>query len=136
MPDLAPWLPLLAIPFDAEVLPTPEADALDPAASREKLLETVETFLERILMMPTLLVFEDGHWLDDSSRSLLLQLTRQAAMRPWLICVTTRPGSESSAHLDGPVQRLDLEPLGADRAAELALRSRTRSRCRARRSPR
>ena len=79
MPDLAPWLPLLAIPFDAEVLPTPESDALDPAASREKLLETVETFLERMLMMPTLLVVEDAHWLDDSSRSLLLQLTQKQA---------------------------------------------------------
>ncbi len=121
MPDLAPWLPLLAMPFDADVLATPEADALDPAASREKLLETVETFLERILMMPALLVFEDGHWLDDSSRSLLRQLTRQAAMRPWLICVTTRPGSESSVHLDGPARRVDLEPLGAERATELAL---------------
>ena len=121
MPDLAPWLPLLAIPFDAEVMSTPEADALDPAASREKTLETVETFLERILMMPTLLVFEDAHWLDDSSRSLLLQLTQKGAPRPWLICVTTRPGVETSVHLDGPAQQLSLEPLGADRAAELAL---------------
>src|SRR5262249_14363593 len=87
----------------------------------ERLLETVETFLERILMMPTLLVFEDGHWLDDSSRSLLRELTREPALRPWLICVTTRPGSESSVHLDGPVQRVALTPLGVDHAAELAL---------------
>jgi class 3 adenylate cyclase/tetratricopeptide (TPR) repeat protein len=121
MPDLAPWLPLLAIPFDAEVMPTPEADALDAAASREKLLESVETFLDRVLMMPTLFVFEDGHWLDDSSRSLLLQVTRKAAPRPWLVCVTTRPGVETSLHLDGPAQRIVLEPLEADRAAELAL---------------
>lgn len=121
MPDLAPWLPLLAIPFEAQVMATPEAEALDPTASREKLLESVETFLERVLMMPTLLVFEDAHWLDDSSRSLLRQLTAKAAPRPWLICITSRPGAESSAHLGGPVQRVDLAPLGADRAAELAL---------------
>ena len=81
MPDLAPWLPLLAIPFDAEVLPTPEADALDPAASRDKLHETVETFLERVLMMPTLLVVEDAHWLDDSSRFLLRHLDAEAGAR-------------------------------------------------------
>ena len=92
MPDLAPWLPLLAIPFDAEVDATPEASALDPAASRDKLHWAVETFLERILMMPTLLVIEDGHWLDDASRFLLAHLVRQPAMRPWLVCVTTRPG--------------------------------------------
>jgi class 3 adenylate cyclase/tetratricopeptide (TPR) repeat protein len=121
MPDLAPWLPLLAIPFDADALPTPEADALDPAASREKLFETVEAFLERVLMMPTLLVVEDAHWLDDSSRSLLLHLTRMKAARPWLVCVTTRPVAEPAVHLEGPGQRLDLEPLEVGRAAELAL---------------
>ena len=69
MPDLAPWLPLLAIPFDAAVPSTPEVDALDPARSRERLHATVETFLERVLMMPTLIVVEDTHWLDDASRS-------------------------------------------------------------------
>ena len=67
MPDLAPWLPLLAIPFDAAVQSTPESDALDPAAARDRIHETVSTFLERILMMPTLIVVEDGHWLDDAS---------------------------------------------------------------------
>jgi class 3 adenylate cyclase/tetratricopeptide (TPR) repeat protein len=121
MPDLAPWLPLLAIAFDADVSQTPEAESLDPAESRAKLFETVEAFLERILMMPTLLVFEDAHWLDDSSRSLLLHLTRKPALRPWLVCVTTRPGTEPSVHLEGPAERLDLQPLGAERAAELAL---------------
>ena len=29
MPDLAAWLPLLAIPFDATVPSTPEVDRLD-----------------------------------------------------------------------------------------------------------
>ncbi len=121
MPDLAPWLPLMAIPFDAEALSTPESDALDPATGRERLFETVEMFLERVLMMPTLLVVEDAHWLDDSSRSLLLHLTQKPAARPWLVCVTTRPSADPAVHLEGPGQRLDLEPLEADRAAELAL---------------
>ena len=97
MPDLAPWLPLLAIPFDADVDATPEASALDPAASRDKLHWAVETFLERILMMPTLLVIEDGHWLDDASRYLLSHLLAKPAPRPWLVCVTTRPGAEPIA---------------------------------------
>jgi class 3 adenylate cyclase len=34
MPDLAPWLPLLAIPFDAEVMRTPESDAMRPQVAR------------------------------------------------------------------------------------------------------
>ena len=109
MPDLAPWLPLLAIPFDAEVPSTPEADALDPAASRDRLHSTVETFLERILMMPTLLVIEDAHWLDDASRFLLRHLTAKPAPRPWLVCVTTRPGGEPTvAAATARAQRIEL----------------------------
>jgi tetratricopeptide (TPR) repeat protein len=70
---------------------------------------------------PVLLVVEDAHWLDDSSRSLLLHLTHEKAARPWIICVTTRPSAEPAVHLEGPAQRLDLEPLESGRAAELAL---------------
>ncbi len=108
MPDLVPWLPLLAIPFDADVTMTPESSVLDPAASRDKLHWAVETFLERVLMMPTLLVIEDGHWLDDASRFLLTSLLATPAMRPWLVCVTTRPAR---------TDRRDSRARGADRAA-------------------
>jgi class 3 adenylate cyclase/tetratricopeptide (TPR) repeat protein len=121
MPDQAPWLPLLAIAFDAEVPSTPEVDGLDPAASRDRLHATVETFVERLLMMPTLLVFEDAHWLDDSSRFLLRHLTSKPAERPWLVVVTTRPGGEPAIHLEGPVERIVLEPLDPAHAEALAL---------------
>lgn len=121
MPDLAPWLPLLAIPFDAAVEPTAESDALDPALSRDRLHETVATFLERVLMMPTLLVIEDGHWLDDASRFLLLHLWAKPAMRPWLVCVTTRPGALSFVADGGPGRRIELAPLGAEASERLAL---------------
>jgi predicted ATPase len=72
-------------------------------------------------MMPTLLVFEDAHWLDDSSRFLLRHLTEKPAARPWLVCVTTRPGAEPSVNLDGPAERIDLQPLDPGDAEALAL---------------
>ena len=121
MPDLAPWLPLLAIPFAAAVPPTPEVDALDAARSHSRLHETVELFLERVLMMPTLIVVEDAHWLDDGSRFLLRHLVAKAAARPWLVCATTRPSAESVLVEDGPGVRLELAPLGESDATELAL---------------
>jgi tetratricopeptide (TPR) repeat protein len=121
MPDLAPWLPLLAIPFDAEVSPTIETEGLDPAESRDRLHATVETFLERVLMMPTLLVCEDAHWLDDSSRFLLRHLTAKAAPRPWLVCVTTRPSGVPTIDLEGPGERVDLHALEPADSAALAL---------------
>lgn len=122
MPDLAPLLPLLAIPFGADVPSSPEADQIDPQFRRERLIELVETFLTRVLMMPTLIVIEDAHWIDDASRELIRHLTRAPAPRPWLICVTRRPqgGDLARADVAGHV-RLALGPLPPDVSQSLAL---------------
>ena len=121
VPDLAPWVPLLALPFDATVPPTPETDALDPAHSRDRLHAAVETFLERVLMMPTLIVVEDTHWLDDASLFLLRHLFAKPQPRPWLLCVTARPAAESILSPGGPGTRLELQPLTDDDAEAFAL---------------
>ena len=84
-------LPLLAIPFDAEVPPTPESEEIEAAFRRERVFETVEQFLLRVLVMPTLIVVEDAHWMDDGSHGLLLHLVRSSAPRPWLLAITRRP---------------------------------------------
>ena len=44
MPEFVPLLPLLAIPFDAEVPPTPESEEIEAAFRRERVFETVEQF--------------------------------------------------------------------------------------------
>ena len=121
MPDLAPWLPLLANPFDAEVPSTPEVDALDATESRERLQAIVATFLERMLMMPTLVVVEDAHWLDDSSRGLLQEVAGFPMPRPWLVLVTSRPSGEPIVSPGVPGQRIELAPLDAGAAEQLAL---------------
>ena len=121
VPDLVPWLPLLAVPFDASVPSTPEVDALDPNSSRDRLHATVETFLERVLMMPTLIVVEDTHWLDDASLFLLRHLVAQPSARPWLVCVTARPAAESILTDGGPGTRLELRPLTDTDAEAFAL---------------
>jgi len=121
MPDLAPWLPLLANPFDAEVPSTPEVDALDATDSRERLQAIVATFLERMLMMPTLVVVEDAHWLDDSSRGLLQEVAGSPMPRPWLVLVTSRPSGEPIVSPGVPAQRIELAPLDAGAAEQLAL---------------
>jgi class 3 adenylate cyclase/tetratricopeptide (TPR) repeat protein len=122
MPDFAPWLPLLAAPFDAEVPPTPESEEIRASFRRERLFETVEQFLLRVLMMPTLLVVEDTHWMDDASRELLRHIVRSTQPRPWLVAITRRPQSE--AFLDGAGaggRLLELSALPSDQAAQLAL---------------
>jgi tetratricopeptide (TPR) repeat protein len=121
MPDLAAWLPLLAVPFDAEATSTPEVDALDAEQSRFRLQSMVATFLERMLMMPTLIVVEDAHWVDDASRLLLRYVAASQTPRPWFVLITTRPSADSLVDRGGPGQRLELAPLDVDSATELAL---------------
>ena len=90
MPDLSVWLPLLALPFDAEVPSTPEVDDIDAAFRRDRLHEVLDQMLTRLLLMPTALVVEDTHWLDDASQLVLAKLA-QPAPRPWLVVATRRP---------------------------------------------
>ncbi|HEV7639582.1 MAG TPA: adenylate/guanylate cyclase domain-containing protein, partial [Gaiellaceae bacterium] len=118
MPDLAPWLPLIALPFDADAQPTPEVDEIDPAFRRDKLHEVMEQMLMRLLLMPTTVLVEDAHWLDDASQLLVRRLA-QPGPKPWLICLTRRPGGEAIVG-DGATI-LELQPLPEADARALAL---------------
>jgi class 3 adenylate cyclase/tetratricopeptide (TPR) repeat protein len=122
MPEFVPLLPLLAIPFDAEVSPTPESEEIEAAFRRERVFETVEQFLLRVLVMPTLIVVEDAHWMDDASHGLLLHLVRSSAPRPWLLAITRRP--QGLGFVDEPGDGRQLHALSAlrgEEAAKLAL---------------
>jgi class 3 adenylate cyclase/tetratricopeptide (TPR) repeat protein len=122
MPDLAPMLPLLALPLGAKVAPTPESEEIEPQFRRARLHEAVASFLGRVLLMPTLIVIEDVHWIDDASRDLVLHLTRTHELRPWLVCVTRRP--QGPSFVDPGVEghhALELDSVSADAARALAI---------------
>ena len=122
-PGLVPWIPLLALPLDVEVLPTPEVLELQPAFRRARLHGVVEEFLRSLLPDPTLLLVEDVHWIDEASSELLRHLGSTNATRPWAICCARRPGDEGFVAANGvpPVAAMTilLEPLHDDEAAEL-----------------
>jgi class 3 adenylate cyclase/tetratricopeptide (TPR) repeat protein len=121
--ELVPWSPLLGAPLDVEVESTPEVDDLDPAFWRARLHGVVGKVLENLLDSPTLLLFEDVHWMDEASSDLLRYLGTQLPMRPWLACTTRRPGEDGFAAAGGtpplPALTLRLEPLPAEEAKEL-----------------
>src|SRR4029077_7831877 len=120
--EFAAWLPLLAIPFDAEVPITPETEEIEPAFRRERIFKTVEEFLLRVLVMPTLIVFDDTHWIDDASHSVLLPLVRSSAPRPWLVAITRRPQGVPFVDEPGGGQRvLELSALPGEETSRLAL---------------
>src|SRR5690606_27396584 len=95
-----------------------------------RLFELVLTLLERLAeRSPTVLVIEDAHWADQSTRDLLTFLVRNAGAAPLLIVVTFRsdelhrahPLRRSLAELDRVerVRRTELERLTRGEVAEL-----------------
>ena len=57
--------------------------------------------LGQLLDSPTLLLFEDVHWMDDASSELLRYLGTRLPTRPWLACTTRRPGDGGFAAAEG-----------------------------------
>src|ERR671918_279973 len=85
---------------------------------RPRLEETVVQLLLAILTEPTLMTFEDAHWIDEASADLLARLVEAASGAPWLICVTRRDGPTAFA---APPHATILRPEPLDAAAATAL---------------
>ena len=123
--ELVPWTPLVADVIDAPVRSTQEADDLQPAFRRARLHGVVETVLGELLEPPTLLLFEDVHWMDEASSDLLRHLGSRVAGKPWLVCATRRPAGGGFVAAEGnppvPAMSLRLDPLPEADAHELAL---------------
>ena len=121
--ELVPWAPLLAAPLDVEVETTPEVEDLDQSFRRARLHGVLGTLLAQLLAEPTLLVFDDVHWMDDASSELLRHLGTQLSTRPWLACTTRRPGGGGFLAAEGtpplPALTLRLEALPPEDAKTL-----------------
>jgi len=113
-PELLPWLPLLAIPIDAEVEPTPEVDALAQEFRRGKLEWAVARLLRHTYEgRPVLVTIEDAHWMDDASCALLATLIGGIAAGPWLVAITRRDETTGFVLPEGDgYVTLRPEPLG------------------------
>ncbi|MER7543071.1 AAA family ATPase [Spirillospora sp. NPDC127506] len=96
----------------------PESDAAS-GEERARLFEVVLTLLERLAEKgPVVLVIEDAHWADRSTRDLLAFLVRNLGVGPVLIVLTYRTDELHRAH---PLRRLlaGLERLERVRRMEL-----------------
>ncbi len=119
-PDLVAWSPLIALVLDVEVPDTPETAALEDKFRRPKLNDVVADLMSRLLRSPTVIVFDDGHWMDETSADLVRRLERQVGDLPWLICVARRGTAEGFVATDGPATtRIDLKPLDPSGATEM-----------------
>jgi class 3 adenylate cyclase/tetratricopeptide (TPR) repeat protein len=121
--ELVPWAPLLGAPLDVEVETTPEVDDLDRSFRRARLHGVIGSLLGKMLDAPTLLVFEDVHWMDDASSDLLRHIGTQLPTKPWLTCTTRRAEGDGFLAAEGmpplPALTLRLEPLPPEDAKTL-----------------
>jgi class 3 adenylate cyclase/tetratricopeptide (TPR) repeat protein len=110
-PSIGPWLPLLAEALDVESDDTPETAALDPRFRRQRTAAAIIELLDALLTVPTVLVFEDVQWADDSSSEVLRHLEEVVGSRPWTI-VLTRRDAEGGHRVDaGLAEAVQLAPL-------------------------
>ncbi len=89
-PELAPWLPLLAVVVDGDAEPTPEVSELGEEFRAPKLVEVTTQLFEALVTEPTLIAVEDVHWMDAASVDLAHALIARAEQQPWLVCFTRR----------------------------------------------
>jgi tetratricopeptide (TPR) repeat protein len=122
-PHLLPMLPLLAVPFGADVSSTPEADAIDPEFRRARIHDAVLDLYDTTLDgRPVFLVIEDLHWVDDASAELVSHLVRAAATRPWAGVTTRRPEGGWQPDRDlAHVTTVELHPLDSSDIRQLII---------------
>jgi tetratricopeptide (TPR) repeat protein len=120
-PELAPWLPLIAIAFGLDVAPTPEVQMLAEKNRRARLHESVGRFLAVVLPEPALIEIDNAHHMDEASAELLSHLTAEIGRRRWLFAVARRSAGEGyTAPEADAVVRIDLRPLAAQDALRMA----------------
>ena len=84
--DVALLTELLSLPIDRAEL------NLSPQRKREKLLEALLSLLEaEARRRPVLIIFEDAHWIDPTSRELLDLTIDRLRRLPVLLAITFRP---------------------------------------------
>ena len=122
-PELAPWLPLLAVPFGIVTPDTPEVARLAPAFRTERLHGAVIDFLAASLPHPAVLVVEHAHHMDAASATLLAALLEELPAHPWLVLTTRRDAPGGFAAAPGPGRTaIALEPLAPPDTRALAER--------------
>jgi class 3 adenylate cyclase/tetratricopeptide (TPR) repeat protein len=113
--DLSALLSLLDVPTD-----DPQWLTLDPAQRRRRTLDAVKRLLLReSQVQPLLVVFEDLHWIDSETQSILDALVESVPAARLLLLVNYRPEYEHNWSTRMNYGQLMLDPLPAEGAERL-----------------
>ncbi len=112
-------MPMLADLVSASPDPSRPAGQ-DPLMHRQPMLEQLANFmLERAQQGPVLVLLEDAHWIDPTTRELLDRLSAAAHTSALLVLVTLRAGSEALWENHPSATRLRLNRL--DRSSAIRI---------------
>jgi class 3 adenylate cyclase/tetratricopeptide (TPR) repeat protein len=112
------------LPALLSLLDVPTADpqwmALDPPQRRRRILDAVKQFLlAESQVQPSLVVFEDLHWIDSETQALLDELVETLPDSRLLLLLTYRPEYQHPWSSRSYYTQLRLAPLPPEIAAEL-----------------
>ena len=114
-PTLPVFLALLDVPVDDQ-----QWQALDPPRKRQRTLDACKRLLFRESQaQPLLLVFEDLHWVDAETQTLLDSLVESLPTARLLLLVNYRPEYQHGWGSKTFYSQLRLDPLPAESAEEL-----------------
>lgn len=100
-------------------------DAASPGELSEGEGATILNAMAEVLELlvrdePALIVIEDAHWIDSSSRRLLERLLRADSTYTAPLLITARPGPQMGWAAEASACQIDLRPLNAGESAALA----------------
>lgn len=107
---------LLSLPAEGRLAPV----QLTPQRKKERTFEALLRHLDALARQrPVLMLFEDAHWIDPSSRELLDHIVERVPRLPLLLIVTFRPEFQSPWTGQAHVTLLALNRLGRREGAAL-----------------
>jgi class 3 adenylate cyclase/predicted ATPase len=93
---------------------------MSPVTQRQSTFNILIQFLvQSAQRMPTLMIFEDLHWLDPTSSELLEKIIREVGDERLLVLTTTRPGARLAWAAEDRVTLLQLTRLAPDYSGQM-----------------
>jgi class 3 adenylate cyclase len=103
-----------------------ESAAIRGLSPAQRLDQTIEALIQQVQLFSrrdvVLVVFEDAHWADPTSMSLLERVVRSPRLGRVLILITARPEFRPNWLADPHVDEIALRPMGSADAAEMIYR--------------
>jgi class 3 adenylate cyclase/tetratricopeptide (TPR) repeat protein len=123
IPEMVPWLPLVAPAVAADVEPTRAVDELDARFRTPRLHDAVRDLLTALLPDPIALLFDDAQWVDESSADALAFAFSDVAAHPWAVVLTRREGDDGLHGSDVmSTVEVRLTPMSSSHATSLVSR--------------